>query len=87
MNLEQLEFMIKTHGPSRVIINEDGEAVPMKRARELGATIDIIYIRNDGWSFGASNALKDVAYKMWEGSWVAYWKKGESTATRYVERE
>jgi hypothetical protein len=57
--------------PTRVVINTEGEAVPPERAEETGIIWDVIYIRNDGWSLGASKELSTVAYNLWPKEWVA----------------
>jgi hypothetical protein len=57
--------------PTRVVINTEGKAVPPERAEEMGITWDVIYIRNDGWSLGASEDLAGVAYSLWAKEWVA----------------
>ncbi len=61
---------IKTHGPSRVVINHDGEALSPRRARELHSiTPDIVFIRHDGWTLGAPYYLARAAYLLWRDQW------------------
>lgn len=57
--------------PRRVLL-ETGEAVPPARAKELGASFEIIFIRADGWSLGASANLKNQAYEMWKDQWTCF---------------
>jgi hypothetical protein len=58
-------------GPSRVVINMEGEAVPPHRAREeYRIRPDVIYIREDGWSLGAPDILRAIAFELWADEWV-----------------
>ena len=74
MNAEELERIaqgIKTRGPDRVVINDQGEAVPPARARANGfSPPDVIFVRNDGWSLGASYPLWETAQSLWEDDWA-----------------
>ncbi len=63
--------MSPTLKPTRVLLNVEGEAVSADRALERGVGWDIILIRNDGWSLGASCALAPVADSLWSADWVA----------------
>jgi hypothetical protein len=71
--------MALTIKPTRVLINTEGEAIPAARAEAQGITWDIIFIRNDGWSLGASEALAQVAHSLWADEWVAIIKDGMIT--------
>ena len=55
---------------NRVLIDKEGTAVPPKRAKELGVSPDVIFIRDDGWTLGAPKHLKDVAHSLWSDKWV-----------------
>lgn len=49
-------------GPIRVVIDSDGTAVPAWEAKNKGVNkIDIIFIRQDGWSIGAPANLAPTA--------------------------
>lgn len=61
-------------GPTRVVINVHGEAVPPGRT---SISPDIIYIRNDGWTLGAPREFDGIARKMWADMWVAVMSKGK----------
>jgi sulfur carrier protein ThiS len=65
--------------PTRVVINSNGEAVPAKRASELQIPIEVIYVRDDGWSLGAPLRLLEDAYRLWPDHWVEQWAKHEGT--------
>lgn len=57
--------------PTRVLINVEGEAVTPERAILQGVSWDVIFIRNDGWSLGASNEFAQAANDLWPEEWVA----------------
>jgi hypothetical protein len=72
---EQLYDHVGMYGPSRVVINSEGEAVSTSRARKIlkcgGAVpFDVVFVRDDGWSVGAMSEFEDVARKMWEDCWI-----------------
>lgn len=58
-------------GFNRVIINYEGDAVPMKAALTMYAINPTVgFMRKDGWSLGSTKEMKDVAYNMWPDEWV-----------------
>jgi hypothetical protein len=64
---------IKERGPRRVIINAGGSAVGPERAwRENRVKPDVIFVRDDGWSLGAPERFREVAFRLWQSSWVAF---------------
>lgn len=72
MNLEQTEANILQSGPSRVVINADGEAHnPQFAMHHFKIGVEVIFIRNDGWSLGAPKRFEDVAFLTWWDHWVA----------------
>lgn len=71
MDLEAKAKEILANGPTRVVVDVSGEAVPASRARqEYGATPDVIFIRRDGWSLGAPKSLASVAEGLWRDEWL-----------------
>lgn len=77
---------ILAHGPTRVLVNEDGIAMTSKRAREVhGITPDIIFIRDDGWSLGAPKYLADIAEAIWENHWKGVLLRPLSVPITYGE--
>ncbi len=73
MKLQDIAQNIMMNGPSRVVINSDGEATSSIRAREaLRVEPDIIFIRDDGWSLAAPRSFEAVAYNMWKGEWIGF---------------
>ncbi len=72
-------------GPTRVVINAEGEAVPPQRARYIlqtrgRAPFDIVFVRDDGWSLGALEEFKEVAYNMWPKEWVGHVSRVEKNS-------
>lgn len=79
-----VEQIVK-HGPTRVVINKDGEATTPERARrDYHVKPDVVYIRNDGWSLGAPFELVDVAEKTWRGEWVAFMRRTGSEPSGWL---
>lgn len=67
------------HGPTRVVINDAGEAVDPKRAaRDHNIEPTIIFIRKDGWSLGAPDGLIEVARQIWDDEWEIVIQKTET---------
>ena len=75
-------------GDIRIVINQEGEAIPGALAVEqamhaigqgnLDMADDIsphvIFVRGDGWRLGASPKFEEVAYNMWKDEWVGFVK-------------
>jgi hypothetical protein len=68
--MKDYEEHIKKFGPSRVLINKDGEALPPSRAKERGHTYSVVFVRDDGWSLGAPKNLEAVAQSMYPEEWI-----------------
>ena len=62
---------IKGSGPDRVLI-PGGEGIPYKKAREMEIKIDVVFIRRDGWTLGASWDLRAEALKTWSDEFLAF---------------
>jgi len=72
MTNAELITKIKTNGPSRVVTSDEGQATTPDLAFErFSITPDVIFIRRDGWSLGASMRHYNVAFEMWADEWVA----------------
>lgn len=81
IRFEAVVKKIMADGPSRVILNAEGEAVSFRRAQETNwITPDVIFIREDGWSLGAPGWLESVAYKMWADEWIGFIRRDKNTA-------
>lgn len=63
--------------PRRVVVDEDGHAIPPEAASKMSIDSDIIFLRNDGWSLGAPKDLEDIAYNMWRNDWVQFARTGD----------
>jgi hypothetical protein len=66
---------IMREGPSRVLLDADGTAVPPHQAVDQAQSLDVILIRNDGWSLAAPSHLAAVAHRLWADSWLAFLKR------------
>lgn len=55
----------------RVVVATDGSAVSWQQAtQDYGIQPDVIFVRNDGWTLGAPNWLRNVAYALWSDCWT-----------------
>ena len=81
VDIQKVVQAIKDNGPNRVVVDEEGTAVPPNP--KVSAGIDLVFIRNDGWSLGASRNLARVAEDMWSDAWVAVLAKGTKQAIPY----
>lgn len=90
--MQAAERKIRESGPTRVLVSEDGEAVPPRRV-ELpdGVTVDrfaeLVFIRADGWTLGAPLHLATVAVDLWRDTWVAVYDRRADAATPYIHGE
>jgi len=77
--------LILIHGPSRVMIDEY-EAKPAKIAKDMyDQEPVVIFIRNDGWSLGASKKLVHAAERIWRDQWAAVLVRPNEEPIRYQE--
>lgn len=61
-------------GPIRVMIGP-AEAVPWRRALdEHHVEADVIFLRDDGWTLGASKVLEAAAFSLWREHWIGFWR-------------
>ncbi len=74
MTLEELWDIIKEKGPTRTMINEHGTVVTPFRAQTEHriTTINIIFIREDGWSIAAPMELETIAHGLYEDKWIGF---------------
>ena len=76
---------IMARGPDRVMIDEY-EAKPTKIAKDMyGQEPVIIFIRNDGWSLGASKDLVHAAERIWRDKWAVVLVPGDDEPVRYQD--
>ena len=81
INLEAAVKRIMAHGPDRVVINTDGDAIDSKHAREqYNLNPEVIFIRNDGWTLGAPRGLEWIAFQQWAGEWIGFLRKPDREA-------
>lgn len=65
----ELVEIVKAKGPHRVMVDQF-EATPGGRAKERGIGYDVIFVRADGWTLGASHALEADARRTWADEWI-----------------
>lgn len=59
----------------RVVISEEGEAVPTFRAAEHGvSSYQVAFCRRDGWVLAAPQRFEHVAFQLWRDEWIGYWR-------------
>lgn len=86
MDIESIKSNLSLHGPTRVVINAEGETKPPDRAcKEDGVLPLLVFIRNDGWTLGASYEHLEVARKMWADEWVGCYNLSTCEYSTYVE--
>lgn len=78
MILSELADKVFGKGPDRVVINDDGEALPWPRARqEHNILPEIIFVRDDGWTLGAPRQFEKTAFQLWADKWIYFARKPE----------
>jgi hypothetical protein len=81
INLEAAVKRLMVHGPDRVVVNVDQEAVSPRRAREEhGINPDVVFIRRDGWMLGAPARFAAAAFGAWSDHWIGFVKRPETVA-------
>lgn len=61
---------VKKQGPARVIIDEEMQAHSAIRALRSGVVYEWVFVRDDGWTLGASDKFADGAAYLWRESWI-----------------
>lgn len=70
--IEQALKAISQIGCDRVVTTHDGRAVPYKNAvEEFDIDVEIIFIRDDGWTLGCNRNMLETAYYLWHDKWIA----------------
>lgn len=72
-----LERNINDHGPTRVVVRPDGYAAHPNFAAKQEIQIDVVFVRNDGWSLGAPEEFEDKARDTWPSKWVAMLRRNK----------
>lgn len=80
---------IGQYGTDRVLTSSRGTSVPYSYAvNEFGIEVELVFIRNDGWTLGCHRTHESVAYGMWTDEWIGVIIKPESeprTIKEYLE--
>ena len=72
---------LRRRGPDRVIIDKSGTALPPSstvvtahtgKTVSAGSTVELVYIREDGWTLGTPTEYAGAAQRMFTGQWVAF---------------
>lgn len=66
------------NGPDRVLTSSRETSVPFEYAKEFGIEVELVFIRNDGWTLGCHRTHQPVAYRMWADEWIAILIKPEA---------
>ena len=70
-------FIVKAFaaGPDRVVTHTEGHGVKdtasQRRAGQMEIYPDVIFVREDGWTLGATYEMSIAARRLWQGRWVA----------------
>ena len=70
-------FIVKAFasGPDRVVTHTEGgevkNATSRERASQMEIYPDVVFVREDGWTLGATYEMSIAARRMWQGRWVA----------------
>lgn len=67
---EGLVERVGRNGPTRVVTDRHAQATTPEAALAKGITVDTIFVRGDGWTLGAPEALEWVAWNTWAGDWT-----------------
>lgn len=80
--LENALERIRAVGPDRVVVSDQGIAIPAADAAVNGIRPDVVFVRNDGWSLGAPARLEGVARWQWLRFWIARYDVATALVTR-----
>ncbi len=74
---------IGQYGADRVITSSRGTSVPYSYAvDEFKIDVEMVFIRNDGWTLGCHRTHQSVAYGLWKEEWIAILIKPEDAPRR-----
>ena len=69
---ELLEKMMNPGAASRVLL-ADGLGHPSARVPvETLRSMNVVFVRNDGWSLGTIPETTDEGYQLWKGDWAGF---------------
>lgn len=82
--IQDLVDTVLEDGPRRLML-PDGTAIKPGRPGSFDPTI--IFVRDDGWSLGASPKTEELARKQWPDEWVAVLRRKHPIAPDWNEWE
>ena len=59
------------YGTDRVVTSARATTVPYAYAGEFGIEVELVFIRDDGWTLGCHRTHQSVAYQMHQDRWIA----------------
>lgn len=63
---------VSSIGANRLMVSAE-EAHPYTRARSQGHPVPaVVFVRDDGWTLGASTELSGAAFATWPDKWVGF---------------
>jgi hypothetical protein len=71
---------LRRRGPDRVLVDPEGTAVP-PGSIAVGADdpVDLVFVREDGWTLGVTHKRAGAAQRMFTGQWVTVLSSDEIT--------
>jgi hypothetical protein len=70
--------------PHRVVCDHQGYAITYQRAQREHVPVDVIFVRDDGWTVGAPIALRAVAQNLWKDHWVREFRRQDDGTWRML---
>ena len=88
LNTADVLSELRQRGPQRVVVTNDGQAVPPSVAIEkFNIVSDVIFVRGDGWSLGAPLVLEQIAEALWPYEWRYVVRLPEYKLIRYRRKK
>lgn len=77
MTLQDAWKHIAVRGPAAILVDRHGNQMLPDAALKAGIGWDILYIREDGWSLGASFYLAQYAERLHRDQWIGWMRRGD----------
>lgn len=86
LDFKKMAYHLRRMGPTRVVISIEGEATTPRTALvEHKIEPSIFFVRNDGWTLGAPEGFRRVAFELWKDQWAGFMRDGEDTVHPITE--